>query len=154
MLQHGYCHMALYPFICSPSNSVLETVHSCPYKTWPSVRALWYQNETSFYWASTCDCLAAQGLEHGWNFTGTPGSGMRQNFSEVLQKLYFFHFLIPMCLRTQLPLGLAWEISFSSACLEQKHHTWQTLVLDVPFYLGASSAGNSAHKTKLSNRER
>lgn len=61
---------------------------------------------------------------HGWNFIATPGSGMRQNFSEVLQKMYFFNFLIPMCLRTQLPLGLAWETSLSSACLEQMHHTW------------------------------
>lgn len=61
---------------------------------------------------------------HGWNFTATPGSGMRQNFSEVLQKMHFFNFLIPMCLRTQLPLGLAWETSLCSACLEQMHHTW------------------------------
>lgn len=113
-----------------------EIVHWCPYKTWPSVRALQPQNGTFFYQASTCDCLAAQGLEHGWNFTGIPCSEMRQNFSEALQKVYFFNFLIPMCLRTQFPWGLHGK-SFSP----QMHHTWQTLVLDVPLKLGDSKQG-------------
>lgn len=154
MLQDTCCNTDPYTFIYRQNNSVFWDHALVPLQDLTLSWGLTNQNGTCFYQASTCDCLAAQGLEPGWNLTGVPGSVKRQNLSEVLQKVYFFNFLIPMCLRTQLPLGLAWETSFSSACLKQMHRAWQTLVLDVPLELGGSNAGNSAYKTKLSNRER
>lgn len=111
MLQHTGCPTHLYTFICTQNNSVFwdcQNCHRSPYKAWASVRALGYQNETSFYQAS----IESAWLPRAWGRDEPSQVLLVQGGDRTFLKCYrkcISSIFLPPCVWEHIPLGLAWE---------------------------------------------
>lgn len=106
-----------------------------------------------------CPCHDPQ---HGSSFAGIAGLKVRQKFSGVTESEFLnfsnviesFGPLIHKDLRIQIPLGIMWKIYLSpQLAWNSSIIPGKPLVLDALLQLRDLHAGNSACKTKFSNRE-
>lgn len=126
---------------CNPCSLRMESACTRPKTAWLPMpwpvawiilcRYCWFKGETEVFWSVT----ESEFLK----------------FSTVIES---FGPLIHMDLRIQIPLGIMWKIylspqlAWNSSIIPSK-----PLVLNVPLQLRDLHAGNSACKTKFSNRE-